>query len=58
MVRQYHQAASPLQRRVYLLRRFDKVRADGPGSATRVRRMAVPSARSVPRAAPAGPASR
>ena len=35
------------------------VRADGPGRATRLRRMAAGSARSVPRAAdPAGPASR
>ena len=34
-------------------------RAHGPGSATRVRRMAVESARSVPRAAPpASPVSR
>ena len=35
------------------------VRADGPGSATRVRRMAVGSVRNVPRAvAPVGPPSR
>ncbi len=63
MVRQYHRAAPPLQRRVTLFRCFDKVRvgkaahgriaavrAVGPVSVTLVRPMAVESGRSVPRA--------
>ena len=67
MVRQYHRAAPPLQRRVTLFRCFDKVRvgkaahgriaavrADGPVSVTLVRSMAVESGRSVPRAANRG----
>lgn len=51
MVRQYHQAASALQRRVPRSPAHRGGAADGPGSATRVPLMAVESDRSGGRAA-------